>query len=402
MRSSKIHDHAKQPRAVDFFSDVAQCGCRAGLHCSIRNPAGDGVFIVDCDSSASDAAACIHAAAVCFHADHGTLVCDVAGSICWRASDREVCSFSNGTARANFINDSRRVKLTFKLLLVVAAIGSVTSLVQFVLKERRFLETHAVEYDPMVLNRVKGFMGHWMTFSGGQLLVWCAVLPIIVLIGRRWIIPLSIIGIAIVFSFTRGAWLGAGSGIAVASFWTPRKHLIRILVPILVVGVLASPFIYHRVSMSVKGESGGDIGRIKLLKVGVEMVRAHPLFGVGLERIPVEFPKYYKGNDLNTFYIGHMQNDFMQIAAERGLICFAAFLWFLLVLYRSLWRFVKSNDETLRLTAVSAMCALTGFLVMGLAEFNFGDSEPLILFLFIVSIPFGMDSVLKRPIPRVP
>jgi O-antigen ligase len=310
--------------------------------------------------------------------------------------------FPMGLLAANFIRDSGRVKVTFKLLLVVAAAGSATSIVQFVLKERRFLETQAVEYDPMVLDRVKGFMGHWMTFSGGQLLVWCAALPLIVLIGRRWMIPVSMTGIAIVFSFTRGAWLGAVFGIAVASWWIPRRQLIRLIVPIVVVGLLASPFIYHRVSMTVKGQSGGDIGRLKLLKVGVEMVRAHPLFGVGPERIPVEFPNYYKGNDLNTFYIGHMQNDFMQIAAERGLICLAAFLWFLFVLYRSLWEFAKSKIELRRLTAVSAMSALTGFLVMGLAEFNFGDSELLILFLFIVSIPFGMSEVLKKQRPHVP
>jgi O-antigen ligase len=149
--------------------------------------------------------------------------------------------------------------------------------------------------------------------------------------------------------------------------------------------------------MTIKGQSGGDVGRIKLLKVGLEMVRAHPLFGVGLERIPTEFPHYYTGNDLNTFYSGHMQNDFMQIAAERGLICFAAFVWFLCVLYWSLWKRVKSSDEMYRLTAVSALCALTGFLAMGLAEFNFGDSEPLILFLFIVSIPFGMSAEQREP-----
>jgi putative inorganic carbon (hco3(-)) transporter len=310
--------------------------------------------------------------------------------------------FPMGLLAANFINDSGRVRLTFKLLLAVAALGSATSLVQFVLKERRFLATQSVEYDPMVLDRVKGFMGHWMTFSGGQLLVWCAALPLIVLIGRRWIIPLSLVGIAIVFSFTRGAWLGAASGIAVASFWMPRKQLVRIVVPIVIVGLLGSPFVYHRVSMTIKGQSGGDVGRIKLLRVGVEMVRAHPLFGVGLERIPREFPNYYKGNDLNTFYIGHMQNNFMQIAAERGLICFAAFMWFLFVLYRSLWKLVKSRDEIQRLTAVSAICALTGFLVMGLAEFNLGDSEPLILFLFMVSIPFGIGSVRKESNPGLP
>ena len=310
--------------------------------------------------------------------------------------------FPVGLLAANFVNDSWRVKLTFKTLLIIAAAGSLTALVQFALKERRFLVTHAVEDDPMVLDRVKGFVGHWMTFSGGQLLVWCAVIPIIALIGRRWIIPISLIGIGIVFSYTRSAWLGAVAGILLASLWIPARQLIRIIVPILVVGLLASPFIYHRLSLSAKGQSGGDVGRIKLLRVGIEMVRANPLFGVGLERIPIEFPKYYKGDDLDTFYIGHMQNDFMQIAAERGLLCFATFLWFLVSLYRSFWSFLKSSDETLRLAAISAMCALTGFLTMGLAEYNFGDSEPLILFLFIVSIPFGVDAMNKRASLRVP
>jgi O-antigen ligase len=310
--------------------------------------------------------------------------------------------FPMGLLAANFATDVRRVKLIYRVLLIIAAAASLTALVQFVLRERKFFVTHALEDDPMAIQRVKGFMSHWMTFSGGELLVWCAVIPLIVLIGRRWIIPISIVGIGIVFSYTRSAWLGAAAGLTVSSFWIPKKLLIRIVVPIAVVGLLASPFVYHRLSQTANGKLGGDVGRIKLWKVGLEMVQAHPLFGVGLERIPIEFPKYYKGDDLNTFYIGHMQNDFMQIAAERGLLCFAAFLWFLVVLFRSFWGFVKSGDELLRLTAVSALSALTGFLVMGLFEFNLGDSEPLILFLFIVSIPFGIASAQKRKLPGVP
>jgi len=304
--------------------------------------------------------------------------------------------FPMGLLAANFVTDARRVKLSYRALLIIAAAASLTALVQFVLKERRFLATGALEDDPMANMRVKGFMSHWMTFSGGELLVWCAAIPVIVLIGRRWIVPISIVGIGIVFSYTRSAWLGAFSGLAGASVWISKKQLVRVIVPIAVVGLLASPFVYHRISQTATGKLGGDVGRMKLLRVGVEMVRTHPLFGVGPERIPIEFPKYYKGDDLDTFYIGHMQNDFMQIAAERGLLCLAALLWFIVALYRSFFGFVKSENETLRLTAVSAFCALTGFLVMGLFEFNLGDSEPLILFLFTISIPFGVDAGLKR------
>jgi hypothetical protein len=138
--------------------------------------------------------------------------------------------FPMGLLAANFATDVRRVKLIYRVLLIIAAAASLTALVQFVLRERKFFVTHALEDDPMAIQRVKGFMSHWMTFSGGELLVWCAVIPLIVLIGRRWIIPISIVGIGIVFSYTRSAWLGAAAGLAVSSFWIPKKLLNRICV----------------------------------------------------------------------------------------------------------------------------------------------------------------------------
>ena len=300
-----------------------------------------------------------------------------------------------GLLAANFVNTQGRAKTTYRLLLAVASVEAMTSFVQFVLKERHFLTTGELRDDPMALDRVKGFMGHWMTFSGGQLLIWCAAIPVLVLIGRRWLIPLSFVGIAIIFSYTRSAWLGAGAGISVMVPWLPKKLLVSILIPILVVALLAAPLIYHRYKLSAQGEFGPDYGRVALWKVGLQMVHDHPWFGVGPERIPVEFPHYYQG-DSGKFYFGHMQNDFIQIAAERGLLCFAAFLWFLFALFRSFLRFTKSSDQLLQLTAISSLAALTGFLVMGLFEYNFGDSEPLMLFLFLMSIPFGIDAVSRR------
>ena len=80
----------------------------------------------------------------------------------------------------------------------------------------------------------------------------------------------------------------------------------------------------------------------------------------------------------------------MQIAAERGLLCFAAFVWFVLELYASLLRLLK-NDGMVRISALSALAGLTGFMVAGLFSYDFGDSEVLMLFLFLVSIPFGLS-----------
>jgi len=309
---------------------------------------------------------------------------------------RKFVLYLMGPLAANFVYDMGRVKLTAKALLLTASLGAVASLIQFAIKERRFLMTGALEDDPMALDRVKGFMGHWMTFSGGQMLVWCAAIPIIAIIGRKWIIPLVLVGAAIVFSYTRSAWMGSGVGAVLSAFWIPKKDLVRIILPLVIVGLLASPFIYHRLSLSAKGHFGPDYGRAALLKVGTEMVRQHPLFGIGLNRIPTEFPRYYQGSDLSNFYYGHMQNNYMQIAAERGLLCFAAFMWFFIELALSFRRFIGSGNPALKFSAVSALCAFAGFLVMGLFEYNFGDSEPLILFLFLMSIPYAVDFNLRK------
>ena len=276
---------------------------------------------------------------------------------------------------------------------------------------RRFLRTDqfSISYikfatrdladDPTVLTRITGFMGHWMTFSGEQLLIWCAVIPALVVLGRRWFIPVGIVGVALVFSFTRSVWLGAMAGFLALATRLPRKVLIGVALPVAIVSLLASGLIYHRVSISLQGSNfGPDSGRLALFFGGVRMIKDHPWFGVGPERIHTEFAHYYRGGDLSkvNFYYGHLENNVIQIAAERGLLCLAAFFWFILELYADLLGMLKTGPEHMRWLVLSAIAALSGFIVAGFFSYNFGDSEILLLLLFIVSIPYGFRSELQR------
>jgi O-antigen ligase len=299
--------------------------------------------------------------------------------------------FPMGLLAANFVSDARRVRFSYGLLLMVAAAGSGLAIIQFAVSYSRYMTTGALADDPTVLARSTGFMSHWMTFSGEQLLVWCAAIPLIVLLGQRWIIPVAIVGIGIIFSFTRSAWLGAAAGLFTVVFSLPRRVVLKALLPVVVVGLLVSGLISHRLSMTMQPGFAPDAGRLALLRGGLQMIHDHPLFGVGPERVYREFPRYSGGIDLTNFYYGHMENNFMQIAVERGLLCFAAFLWLLFELFAGLWRLLKSDDTIVRLTALSGLAVMTGFLVAGLFSYNFGDSEVLMLFLFLVSIPFGMS-----------
>ena len=77
----------------------------------------------------------------------------------------------------------------------------------------------------------------------------------------------------------------------------------------------------------------------------------------------------------------------MQIAAERGLPALALWLAFIGTLgigLRERFRAVR-----LRTRAAAATAATVGMLAAGLFEYNFGDSEFLMLFLLLITAPFA-------------
>jgi O-antigen ligase len=302
---------------------------------------------------------------------------------------RKFVLFAMGLLAANFVINNERARGCYAALLGIAAVTSMVALGQFALRYMKFQATQSLTDDPTVLARITGFMGHWMTFSGEQLLIWCAAVPAMIALGRRWLVPLGVVGTALVLSFTRSVWLGALGGFLAVALLLPRRILLGVVLPVGLVAAAASGLIYHRVSMSFGQNFSPDSSRLAMVFTGFQMIQDHPLFGVGPERIHTEFPIYYHGNDLANFYYGHLHNNIVQIAAERGLLCLAAFLWFIFAIYADLARMLKTATDETRWTVLSALAAMTGFLVAGFFEYNFGDSEVLLLFLFIVSLPYG-------------
>jgi O-antigen ligase len=241
-----------------------------------------------------------------------------------------------------------------------------------------------------------------MTFSGVQLLVWCAAIPAVAVLARKWIPAIPTVGAAIILSNTRGTWLGAAAGFIVGAWALPRRILVLLIIPLLLAGIAASPFIYRRITMSLDQSLATNYSRTAYFVTGARMIKDHPVFGVGPERIDDEFPKYYQGDAIDTFYIGHLHNNMLQIAAERGLVSLAAFLWLLVELFLSLLRLLRAAEGKARWATLGALAALTGFVVNGMTEYNFGDSEVLVLLLFLISVPFGLASHVQKDPDRQP
>jgi len=126
--------------------------------------------------------------------------------------------------------------------------------------------------------------------------------------------------------------------------------------------------------------------RLAMMREGTHMIKDHPLLGVGPNMVQRLYAQYRDSDAVNATN-PHLHNVPLQIAAERGLPALAAWLWFVLALIAALWKLMR--DKRQKLLAATGLAAVVAMLAAGMFEYNFGDSEFLMLFLILVTLPFA-------------
>jgi putative inorganic carbon (hco3(-)) transporter len=132
--------------------------------------------------------------------------------------------------------------------------------------------------------------------------------------------------------------------------------------------------------------------RIIAWNAGVQMIEKHPLLGLGPEGPKYHFQEYVPPDVWNRGRPGStstLHNVYLQYGAERGIPALLVFLWLLgQILVVDFWRGLRSlptgpNDRRFLLHGGIAM--VLAMMAEGVAEVNFGDSEPLTMFLVVVA-----------------
>ena len=278
-----------------------------------------------------------------------------------------------------------RAHTMLTVVLTCAAVSAVFGIVQYGI----------LHYDNLG-QRPQGTLGHWMTYSGLLMIVIGVAIARVVFgnSGRTWaVLVLPALSVAVALTFTRGAAVGACA--AVALLFSLKDFRLFAILPILaaIFIAVAPGQIAKRYASMFNMNDPTVRDRVTMLHIGERMIRTHPLAGVGpnmVERLYVE----YRGSDPiagpdGVVHINpHLHNNFLQIAAERGLPALALWLWFVVALARDLWKRFNAGQRTLAATALATVVAL---LTAGLFEYNFGDSEVLMLFLTIVTLPAAAE-----------
>ena len=237
--------------------------------------------------------------------------------------------------------------------------------------------------------RPEGAMSHYMTYSGLLMLVICAAAARLIFgrRGRTWpalVMPALVVALALTLG--RSAWIGAS--VAVALLLALRDFRLTALLPVFiaVLFAIAPGTVTNRVKSIFDVQDPTNQDRLAMVEIGARIIRDRPLTGVGPNMIPRVYADYrpdYAVNPVNP----HLHNVPLQIGAERGLPALLIWIWFVASLAVAQFRLFRTQSD--QVPAAAGLAAVAAMLAAGLFEYNFGDSEFLMLFLVLVTLPFA-------------
>jgi O-antigen ligase len=126
--------------------------------------------------------------------------------------------------------------------------------------------------------------------------------------------------------------------------------------------------------------------RIAYMQAGLRLIPQHPLLGVGMD----SHKRHWRDWGFPGDYITHTHSTPIQIAMDRGLPALAAYIWLIAVMMVMIWRGYKRarerDDEFGEGILLGSFGALIGFTLSSLTNYNFGDSETLMMILFVTAL----------------
>ena len=283
----------------------------------------------------------------------------------------------------------RRALTVVDVIITVGGISAVIGVVQFGI----------LEFDSLG-QRPRGLLGMYMTYSGQLMLIACMAAARVLFRkdDRMWtamVMPALVAALAATLS--RNAWVGACVGIGL--LFIIRDFRLFALLPVALAAFIAfapsqmtdrlySSFRFKQLRHDTAATEASLLSnrdRLAMLRSGLRIIKDDPLTGVGPDMVVTVYAYYRDPNAVQQLN-SHLHNVPLQIAAERGLPALAIWLWFIVTLLRD---FVKNRMKADPSLAYGALAVTVAMAAAGMFEYNFGDSEFLMLFLVLVTLPYA-------------
>jgi len=291
------------------------------------------------------------------------------------------------------VHSSRSIRQTTLAWLIAGGILAIYAIYQFIFGHDLLRHEQLEPIGGMFM--AIGLFGHHLTYGGVAMALLLMASAGIKYIdsdrARQFIIALATLnGIGLLASYARSAIIGAAAGAAVLTMLLQRRYL-KYLVAVGVVGMilmlLFMPGMGERFSNVFSGE---ESPRIRLALTSLNIIKHHPIIGIGEDNFSLAFEEYH----VPGFYAStaHPHNDFLSATVNGGIIGLAAFAFIWITLFRKLFplRLSTSIDQSQQWIVNGGITVFGGILIAGLFQNYMTDAEVGTMIWFIIGLTMSV------------
>ena len=254
---------------------------------------------------------------------------------------------------------------------------------------------------------------------------------------NKALVLLALFLLAILFSGSRGAWVGWLGALAAASYlWLYKKVpgkfrifrmgdleanrkiyktvlrsvlLLILLIPVSMVSLNASQDAYliregraldgsrnaflHRTFSIGDMDETSNKGRLEIWKDSAESLAKHPVLGIGIGNFPYALSEKIGASKMGS----SAHNIYLHIAVEMGIVGLAAFLWILWNILDKIFSLSqKLRQDKHRLLAASFLVSFVWILTYGVFDVVIVNDKVLTLIVILLAVFYRMESIEGR------
>lgn len=268
---------------------------------------------------------------------------------------------------ANSLTSRQDLEQVVRFLMISLLFQSLLSIFQFQTAIDLNLRTGSeVSFMTVGEGRVRsyGTIGRPNAF-GGYIVPLILMAQVMIMSGverRRGLVWLALVlgVVALVFSFSRGAWVSFAAANLFLTALALRRGLAwvrRLFLAQAAVALVIFPFLLLILERLFGYDAGAAWSRWPLMKLAWNMIQDHPILGVGVNTF-LNVAHRYITPDIAGAWVGEVHNMYLLVFAEAGVVGLAAFLWLMGAFYREASRLSREPDPFLGALGLGGMSAL--------------------------------------------
>jgi len=171
---------------------------------------------------------------------------------------------------------------------------------------------------------------------------------------------------ALVLTGSRGAWLATLISFIIFSIVALRMGWLQIRLVLIgvVIGLLISIIFYGLLYERIFGyDAGSATSRIEQYHVAFQIIKDHPIFGVGANGYFIALAQFLTRNPNQEVFRWVVHNKYLLVWAEIGILGLLFFLMFLVSTVRQGFKIVQFNDTFISPLALAFTAAIVGQMV---------------------------------------